>query len=154
MHPRSLFRRRPSAPMVVALVALFMSLGGVGWAATQLPAGSVGTSQLKNGSVTNFKLATDAVGFRKIIDGSVGIHKINPSTVQARVGSKCATGTAISSISSSGKPTCSSTSPSQFGTSSSGQVTVAAGQREHDDRQRDAAGELARSWCSVPRTPS
>jgi hypothetical protein len=42
--------------MVVALIALFAALGGVGWAATQLPANSVGTAQLQNASVTNHKL--------------------------------------------------------------------------------------------------
>ena len=42
-------RRRPC---VVSLVALFVSLGGVGYAATQLPDNSVGTAQLKNGAVS------------------------------------------------------------------------------------------------------
>jgi hypothetical protein len=127
MHPRSLVRRRPSAPIVISLVALFLSLGGVGWAATQLPSNSVGTAQLKNGSVTNFKLATEAVGFRKIIPGAVGIHRINPTQVQARVGGKCPSAGAIASITQSGSVACVPTAPNQIGTVSSSPVTVAPG---------------------------
>ena len=36
----------------IALVALFVALGGTSYAALSLPAGSVGTKQLRNGSVT------------------------------------------------------------------------------------------------------
>ncbi len=49
-------RLRPSPAMVVALVALSVALGGVGYAATVLPAASVGTSQLKNNAVTAAKV--------------------------------------------------------------------------------------------------
>jgi hypothetical protein len=127
MHPRSLIRRRPSAPMVISIAALFLSLGGVGYAATQLPSNSVGTNQLQNGSVTNFKLAQEAVGFRKIIPGTVGFRRINQSQVQVRVGGKCSGANAIASIAQSGGATCVPTSPNQIGTVSSGQVTVAPG---------------------------
>jgi hypothetical protein len=44
-------RRQP-----VAYVALFVALGGTTYAATQLPANSVGTKQLKNGAVTSAKV--------------------------------------------------------------------------------------------------
>jgi len=43
--------------MVVACVALVVALGGTGYAATHLPAGSVGTSQLRKGAVTKVKIA-------------------------------------------------------------------------------------------------
>jgi len=36
----------------IAFVALLVALGGTGYAATQLPAGSVGTKQLRNSAVT------------------------------------------------------------------------------------------------------
>lgn len=42
---------------IVAYVALFAALGGTGYAATQLPAHSIGTVQLRNGAVTMQKLA-------------------------------------------------------------------------------------------------
>jgi hypothetical protein len=112
--------------MTFSLVALFMSLGGVGWAATQLPADSVGSSQLQNGAVTNTKLAVNSVGFRKIFDGSIGIHKINPQTVQARVSGTCLAGNqAIVSIDGAGKVGCASAPPLQFGATTTSPVVVA-----------------------------
>ena len=45
---------RPSTAL--ALVALAVALGGTGYAATVLPAGSVGTEQLKNGAVVSAKV--------------------------------------------------------------------------------------------------
>jgi hypothetical protein len=41
---------------VVAWAALFIALGGTGYAAVSLPAGSVGSKQLRNGAVTPAKL--------------------------------------------------------------------------------------------------
>jgi hypothetical protein len=41
---------------VVAYLALFVALGGTGYAAVNLPAGSVGTRQLHDGAVTAKKL--------------------------------------------------------------------------------------------------
>lgn len=127
--------RRPSASMVVALVALFAALGGVGWAATQLPSNSVGTAQLQNASVTNhkilngsvgnFKLAFGAVGPRKMENGAVGTNQIDPNAVQARVSSTCSSG-AIGSITSAGKVGCVSTPPQEFGTASTS-VTLGSG---------------------------
>ena len=52
--PRS--RRRPSPAMVVACLALAVSLSGVGYAATVLPKNSVGTPQLKKNAVIAAKV--------------------------------------------------------------------------------------------------
>ena len=71
---------------MVSFVALFVALGGVGYAAIQLPPNSVGNAQLQNGSVGNWKLKANAVGARKIINGSVGAKQVNSSQVQLRVG--------------------------------------------------------------------
>ena len=87
--------------MVVSFVALFVALGGASYAATQLPANSVGTAQLQNGSVGNWKLKSNAVGARKIINGSVGAKQVNSSQVQLRVASSCSTG-AIRAVGLSG----------------------------------------------------
>jgi hypothetical protein len=110
MNPKSLLARRPSASMVVALVALFAALGGVGYAATALPAGSVGTKQLRNNAVT----------FSKIALHTIGGQRINTSQVQARVGGTC-TGTkgAVGAVSKTGGVTCNSSVPSEFGSSAS-----------------------------------
>ncbi len=130
-----LVRRRPSAPIIVSSLALFVSLGGAGYAATVVvPANSVGTSQLQNGSVTNWKIAngvvgnwkltSGAVGTRKIANGAVGVTQINTGQVQARVAAGCTTG-AISAIDTSGKVSCVSTPPQEFGTTSISPQTLA-----------------------------
>jgi len=46
----------PSPAMVVAMLALLVALGGVGYAATALPRNSVGTPQLKKNAVTSIKV--------------------------------------------------------------------------------------------------
>jgi hypothetical protein len=66
-----LLGRRPSPAMIVALLALFVSLGGAGYAATQLPRNSVGTAQLQANAVTRAKLANGAVTSSKVADHSL-----------------------------------------------------------------------------------
>jgi hypothetical protein len=61
--------RRPSPAMVVALIALFVALGGGAYAALKLPKGSVGTKQLKKGAVTPPKLAASTL---KKLKGKTG----------------------------------------------------------------------------------
>jgi hypothetical protein len=97
-------------------LALFMSLGGIGYAATQIPNGSVGTAQLARGAVTNSKLRDDAVSYTKIAQGTVGIRRINTGQVQVRVGGTCPAGGAIGAIDPGGKVTCNPALPSEFGT--------------------------------------
>jgi hypothetical protein len=122
---KSLVRRRPSAPLIVSFAALFVALGGVGYAAIRLPPNSVGSAQLQNGSVGNFKLKFNSVGPRKIINGAVGGQQVNAGQVQLRLSSSCSTG-AVSAVAQSGNVTCTPTLPNEFGTSSSA-VTVPAG---------------------------
>ncbi len=57
--------------MVVALFALFVALGGTGYAIATLPANSVGTKQLKRSAVTAKKLHKNAVNSRKVKDFSL-----------------------------------------------------------------------------------
>ena len=74
----------------VAFLALFIALGGVGWAATSLPAGSVGTKQLRNGAVTN----------KKIANGSITPTKFNGKQISGSIAMWArisATGTVIAS---------------------------------------------------------
>jgi hypothetical protein len=52
---------RPSAALVVASLALAVALGGTGYAAVVLPAGSVGTAQLKNGAVVGKKVKSGSL---------------------------------------------------------------------------------------------
>lgn len=53
---RVLRRLRPSPALVVASIALTVSLGGVGYAATRLPRNSVGALQLRNNAVSSAKV--------------------------------------------------------------------------------------------------
>jgi hypothetical protein len=66
---RRLARSRPSPAMIVALVALFVALGGVSYAA--LAKNSVGTKQLKKNAVTTVKIKKNAVNSAKVADGSL-----------------------------------------------------------------------------------
>jgi len=50
----------------IAYLALFVALGGTGYAAVSIPAGSVGTRQLRNGAVTAKKLANGSVAPAKL----------------------------------------------------------------------------------------
>lgn len=72
-------RRHVSFANVVSLLALFVALGGVGYAAATLPKNSVGTAQLKSNAVTGTKVkngsltATDlSASARKALTGEAG----------------------------------------------------------------------------------
>lgn len=53
--------RRPSPALIVACLALFVALGGTGYAAMRLPRNSVGAHQLRKGAVTAPKLGRSAI---------------------------------------------------------------------------------------------
>jgi len=56
---------------VIALLALFVALGGTTYAATSLPRNSVGTKQLKNGAVTKAKINKRTIS---ALQGSRGLQ--------------------------------------------------------------------------------
>jgi hypothetical protein len=108
-------RRRPSAAMGVAVVALFLAIGGVGYAATSIPNNSISNAMLKNNSVGNVKLRSNAVSYKKIAPGSVGTVRIDQQEVQERVSGTCPAGTqAITAISQKGTVTCGATLPAEY----------------------------------------
>jgi hypothetical protein len=72
---RRLKVRRPSPALVISLIALFLALGGTGYALT-LPNGSVGVAQLKPRAVTNSRLATLAISTSKLRPNSVVFSKL------------------------------------------------------------------------------
>ena len=57
---------RPSPALVLAFVALFVALGGTGYAALQLPKNSVGSKQIRKGAVKTSEIANNAVTGRKV----------------------------------------------------------------------------------------
>jgi hypothetical protein len=87
-------RLTPSPAMAVALLALFVALGGGAYAAANLRANSVGTRQLRNGAVTNPKIANNAVRTAKIRNGAVTLAKLAPG---ARPGAGGSTSAAFAS---------------------------------------------------------
>ena len=64
-------RLKMSPAMAVSLVALFVALGGTGYAVVSLPKNSVGTKQLVNGAVTTKKIKARAVTGAKIAPNSL-----------------------------------------------------------------------------------
>jgi hypothetical protein len=69
---QKLIRRLPSPAMVVACIALAVALGGTSYAATRLPANSVGTKQLKLGAVTGVKVKRDSLTGAQINEMRLG----------------------------------------------------------------------------------
>jgi hypothetical protein len=80
---RDSITRRFSYANVMATVAVFLALGGVGYAIT-IPSNSVGTRQLKRGAVTNSRIADNAINARKIINNTIGTNDIGPFQIRAR----------------------------------------------------------------------
>ena len=66
-----MLKLRPSPAMGVAVLALFVALGGVGVAASTLPSNSVGTAQIRNDSVTAAKIAHNSIPSVLIKNGSL-----------------------------------------------------------------------------------
>jgi hypothetical protein len=58
--------RRPSPAMVVALVALVLSMAGTGYAAVSLAPNSVGARQLKRNAVTSTKIKDRSIATRDL----------------------------------------------------------------------------------------
>jgi hypothetical protein len=79
-------RARPSPALIIALIALFVGLGGIGYAASK-----IGTKQIKNGAVTTkklhkqavkaSKLGSNAVKTGKLADGAVSTDKLGNGAV-------------------------------------------------------------------------
>ena len=94
-------RRHMSFANVTSLMALFIALGGVSWAAVTLPKNSVGAKQIKRDAVSRSEvkrngvsadeIATNAinadelnagsVGASEAIDGSLGLADLGPNSV-------------------------------------------------------------------------
>lgn len=75
----------PSPAMLVALLALFVALGGSAYAVKKTavaPANSVVTKSIKKDAVTRLKLAKGAVGANQLLPGAVG----GPQMTEGAVG--------------------------------------------------------------------
>jgi hypothetical protein len=74
-------RPRPTYANVTATLALFVALGGGAYAATALPANSVGSTQLGNNAVVTAKIKNNAVNGSKVRDRSLTGADINVSSL-------------------------------------------------------------------------
>lgn len=96
--------RRPSPALVISVLALFVALGGTGYAASQingksLKNNSVPGKKLKNGSVTGGKVKSDSLTGGQINESSLGTvpsstnaaHATNAATLDGRSAGSFAT---------------------------------------------------------------
>jgi hypothetical protein len=74
-------RRHLTYANVVSTICLFLLLGGVAYAGTQLAKGSVGTNALKAEAVTKAKLHANSVNSKKVVNGSLTGEDIASSTL-------------------------------------------------------------------------
>lgn len=71
---------------VTASIALFVALGGTGYAATQLPRNSVGTKQIRTNGVGASELRLSAVTSRDIRDGGIAARDMSASARKSLTG--------------------------------------------------------------------
>jgi hypothetical protein len=90
---------RPSPAMVVALVGLFVALGGSSYAALALKANSVSSTHIKNGQVKRVDLGKASVDSSKVANGQLlavdfaaGQLPVGPRGPQGPAGAAGATG--------------------------------------------------------------
>ena len=76
-----LSRRRPSASLLISMLALFVALGGTSYAAITLPANSVGTEQIKKSAVTGAKVKNATLTGAKIASATLTGAKIADATL-------------------------------------------------------------------------
>ena len=81
-------RVRISPALVVASVALAISLGGTGYAALKLPAGSVGAAQLKKNAVTSRKVQNLSLLAADFKPGQLPAGPAGPAGPQGAKGDK------------------------------------------------------------------
>jgi hypothetical protein len=88
-------RSRPSPALVVSLIALFVALGGTGYAAFKLPKNSVGTKQLKKKAVVSSKVKNHSL---LAVDFKRGQLPAGPRGPQGPAGAKGADFTADTTL--------------------------------------------------------
>jgi len=96
--------------MAVALLALFVALGGTGYAVSSLPRNSVGPKQLRTGAVTTKKLKRRAVTASKIANDALGGKQI----AESKLGMVPSAGQAASATHANDASTVGGKAPSAF----------------------------------------
>jgi hypothetical protein len=78
---KSILRRRPSPALVVACIALFLSLGGVSYG---LATGSIDSREIKNNTVSSADIRNNSIRTFDIRNDSIRGFDIRNSTIQGR----------------------------------------------------------------------
>jgi hypothetical protein len=84
----SRLRSRLSFANTVSLIALFVALGGTGYAAVKLPKNSVGSTQLKNNAVTGAKVKNGALSAADFKAGQLPAGERGPAGTNGLKGDK------------------------------------------------------------------
>lgn len=91
---------------IVSMLALFIALGGISWAAATLPKNSVGTKQLKKNAVNNSDIKKSAVTGSKVKSNTLTGSDIKESTLsQVPSAASAASADSASSVTSDIPPT-------------------------------------------------
>ena len=84
---------RPTPSMVIALIALFVALGGTGYAAFKIPKNSISSQHVVNGSLQKVDISKNALTALKGKAGPRGIRgEVGPAGPQGSTGLQGATG--------------------------------------------------------------
>jgi hypothetical protein len=122
--------RRPGGATVIASVALFVALGGTGYAAFSLPKNSVGSKQLKNNAVTTGKLKNGAVTAGKINASGLTV----PNALHANSATTATTAitaiTAITATNATNATNAITATNATTAATATGQGTLASGKTE------------------------
>jgi hypothetical protein len=68
---KKVLARRPSPALVIAMIALFVAMGGTGYAALKLPKNSVGATQIKTGAVGSAEVKDGALKLKDFGSGQI-----------------------------------------------------------------------------------
>ena len=89
---------RPSPALIVAFVALFVAMGGIGYATAKLKPNSVKAKNIKSGAVTTDKIADGAVTTPKLAANAVApyatnaVNAMNAAKLSGAAPGECQTG--------------------------------------------------------------
>jgi hypothetical protein len=88
-------RLRPTPALIVAFVALFAAMGGIGYATAKLKPNSVKSKNIRSGAVTSDKLAKGAVTTPKLSPDAVvpnATYALNAARLAGAAPGECQTG--------------------------------------------------------------
>lgn len=139
---------RPTPALVVAFVALFAAMGGIGYATVKLSPSSVKTKNIKTAAVTTGKLADGAVTTPKLAPDTVAPNAINAARLGGAAPGECQTGWLKASIVVDTTPL----TPTQ-GQPMSFPASIAPARRPMRCRSR-GTGSASTPWTSPATTPT